>query len=219
MSHVPVIKPDLILLSYYQLSIISDLGAFFTDKFSLSQSDAMISVAYNSCQWKTLTKRLIMKCPSDKDANTGTTCTCTCSPSICVYLLGWNNSLFLPFYPSNYRSYRYAAYRMFTYWTHGILGKGVRRVIPACVLKTIRQTFPADDGRYVGFKQGADGEQVPVIEELAIWTGIIFYMFELSHYIPYQVSHVFLIIFLITVLFIIWVTTFICFSNLAYSIF
>ena len=40
----------------------SILSVFFTDKFALSQSDARISVAYNSCQWKTLTKRL-MKCP------------------------------------------------------------------------------------------------------------------------------------------------------------
>ena len=42
----------------------SVLSVFFTDKFALSQSDARISVAYNSCQWKTLTKRL-MKCPPD----------------------------------------------------------------------------------------------------------------------------------------------------------
>ena len=40
----------------------SVLSVLFTDKFALSQSDARISVAYNSCQWKTLTKRL-MKCP------------------------------------------------------------------------------------------------------------------------------------------------------------
>ena len=40
----------------------SVLSVFFTDKFALSQSNARISVAYNSCQWKTLTKRL-MKCP------------------------------------------------------------------------------------------------------------------------------------------------------------
>ena len=40
----------------------SVLSVFFTDKFALSQTDARISVAYNSCQWKTLTKRL-MKCP------------------------------------------------------------------------------------------------------------------------------------------------------------
>ena len=42
----------------------SVLSVFFTDKFALSQSDARLSVAYNSCQWKTLTKHL-MKCPPD----------------------------------------------------------------------------------------------------------------------------------------------------------
>ena len=42
----------------------SVLSVFFTDKFALSQSDARISVAYNICQWKTLTKRLMkLKCP------------------------------------------------------------------------------------------------------------------------------------------------------------
>ena len=43
---------------------LSVLSVFFTDKFALSQSDARISVAYNLCQWKALTKRL-MKCPPD----------------------------------------------------------------------------------------------------------------------------------------------------------
>ena len=47
----------------------SVLSLFFTDKFALSQSDARISVAYNSCQWKTLTKRL-MKCPPGLDLGT-----------------------------------------------------------------------------------------------------------------------------------------------------
>ena len=42
----------------------SVLSVLFTDKFALSQSDARISVAYNSCHWKTLTKRL-MKCPPE----------------------------------------------------------------------------------------------------------------------------------------------------------
>ena len=36
----------------------SVLSVFFTDKFALSQSDARISVAYNSCQWLTS----FMKC-------------------------------------------------------------------------------------------------------------------------------------------------------------
>ena len=54
---------DFDMLHHNQGGISSSvLSVFFTDKFALSQSDAMISVAYNSCQWKTLTKRL-MKCP------------------------------------------------------------------------------------------------------------------------------------------------------------
>ena len=34
-----------------------------------------------------------------------------------------------------FRSYRYAAYRQFTWWVHGWLGKKVRRVIPATHMK------------------------------------------------------------------------------------
>ena len=44
----------------------SVLSVFFTDKFALSQLDARISVAYNSCQWKTLTKRLMPPRPVSK---------------------------------------------------------------------------------------------------------------------------------------------------------
>ena len=40
------------LCSHHQGGISSSvLSVFFTDKFALSQSDARISVAYNSCQW------------------------------------------------------------------------------------------------------------------------------------------------------------------------
>ena len=49
------------------------------------------------------------------------------------------------------KTYRLAAYRQFTYWVHGHLGKHVRRVVPACVITKIRDRFPEPDGRYVGF--------------------------------------------------------------------
>ena len=45
-----------------------------------------------------------------------------------------------------YRSYRYAGYRMFTYWVHGLLGRGVRRVILVCAVELIRSTFPKQIG-------------------------------------------------------------------------
>lgn len=46
--------------------------------------------------------------------------------------------------------YRYLAYRRFTRWIWHVLGKNRRKVIPACAVKTIRDTFPSES--YVGFK-------------------------------------------------------------------
>ena len=42
------------------------------------------------------------------------------------------------------------AYRNFTSWVYGRLGKGVRKPIPACVVAAIRRKFPAE--KYAGFK-------------------------------------------------------------------
>ena len=50
------------------------------------------------------------------------------------------------------RSYRLAAYRQFTNWMYNFLGKGNRRVVPACVVNAIRLKFPEPDNVYVGFK-------------------------------------------------------------------
>lgn len=49
------------------------------------------------------------------------------------------------------REYRYHAYRSYTLYMNAILGKYNRKVVPACVVAHIRQTWPADDGNYVGF--------------------------------------------------------------------
>lgn len=54
------------------------------------------------------------------------------------------------------KTYRYAAYRQFTWWVHNRLGRGVRRRIPSCVLNKIRETFPAPDAVYVGFSDNGD---------------------------------------------------------------
>ncbi|XP_033099836.1 P2X purinoceptor 7-like [Anneissia japonica] len=53
--------------------------------------------------------------------------------------------------PISNRLYRYTAYRSFTWWIYGKLGRKVRRVIPACVVTCIRSHFPEENGIYEGF--------------------------------------------------------------------
>ncbi|KAJ8048299.1 hypothetical protein HOLleu_00552 [Holothuria leucospilota] len=73
-------------------------------------------------------------------------------------------ALIYAFYFPSCRTYRYAAYRMFTYWVYGKLGQGVRKVVPACAVSKIRETFPDPNGVYVGFQIGDDGVEVEVDE-------------------------------------------------------
>ncbi|XP_057291685.1 P2X purinoceptor 7-like [Hydractinia symbiolongicarpus] len=53
---------------------------------------------------------------------------------------------------------RFSAYRQYTAWVHcyETLEKGCRVVIPACVVKKIRKSFPEKDGKYTGFKAFVD---------------------------------------------------------------
>lgn len=51
-----------------------------------------------------------------------------------------------------FRTYRLAAYRQFTLWAHGRLGRHTRRVIPACVVNRIREKFTEGSGIYKGFE-------------------------------------------------------------------
>jgi len=49
-------------------------------------------------------------------------------------------------------SFRKAGYRQYAMWTYGKLGRGNRRVLPACVVLMIRRAYPAPDGRYMGYR-------------------------------------------------------------------
>ncbi|WAR18486.1 hypothetical protein MAR_033417 [Mya arenaria] len=51
--------------------------------------------------------------------------------------------------------FRLTAYRQFTLWIYGKLGRHNRRVVPACVVNKVRLQFPNLDGRdnFVGFEE------------------------------------------------------------------
>ena len=52
--------------------------------------------------------------------------------------------------PSDYRK---AAYRQWTLWRCGYLGKQNQKVIPSCAMWAVRTKYPAPDGIYLGFKE------------------------------------------------------------------
>lgn len=50
------------------------------------------------------------------------------------------------------KNMRFSGYKQYTFWIHNKLGKGVRRVIPSCVVWAIRDRFPDILGNYVRFE-------------------------------------------------------------------
>lgn len=56
-----------------------------------------------------------------------------------------------PDYPSD--SFRKAAHRQYILWRFGKLGRGNRKVYPACVVRVIREAHLALDGQYLGFRK------------------------------------------------------------------
>ena len=73
-----------------------------------------------------------------------------------------NCSSLLPF-----RTYRYAAYRQFSWLIYTKLGRHNRRILPACAILKIRETFPDHEGScglFVGDDEGADGLTTEITE-------------------------------------------------------
>ena len=53
----------------------------------------------------------------------------------------------------SFRNYRYASYKQFTRWIHSWFWKGVQKVIPSCIVWSIRKNYPSENGVYTEFKQ------------------------------------------------------------------
>lgn len=50
-------------------------------------------------------------------------------------------------------SYRKAAYRQYVLWKYGKLGRGNRRVLPSCVVITVRNAYRSPGEVFMGFRQ------------------------------------------------------------------
>lgn len=59
------------------------------------------------------------------------------------------------------RQFRLTAYRHFLEWIlqGERLGRGLRLVLPACVVQAIRQRYPAPDGQYCGYQEAEDAQE------------------------------------------------------------
>lgn len=55
-------------------------------------------------------------------------------------------------------NYRYHAYRKYIRFIHGRLGRHRRRVIPSCVVRSIRTLWPSPDGQYAGYSNAQSAE-------------------------------------------------------------
>ena len=51
------------------------------------------------------------------------------------------------------KSYRFIAYKQYTCWIYGRLGKDIRRPIPSCAVQEIRRKFPAPDNVYTSYTE------------------------------------------------------------------
>ena len=53
---------------------------------------------------------------------------------------------------------RFAGYKQYTWCVHNRLGIGVRKVIPACAVKKIRENYPSEDGKYIPFMENTEDD-------------------------------------------------------------
>ena len=75
------------------------------------------------------------------------------------------------------KNLRFAGYKLFTWWLHNRLGKGIRRSLPSCAVWTIREKFPALDNIYAGFEYKED-----------IMSTYCFYISKYAHFLEKNIN-------------------------------
>ena len=63
----------------------------------------------------------------------------------------------------SFRNYPYASCKQFTWWTHSRLGKGIRKVAPSCVVRSIRKNYPSENGVYIDFRQAENNFKATLV--------------------------------------------------------
>ena len=53
--------------------------------------------------------------------------------------------------PNENKAFRFQAYRRFTLWAHGKVGRRAAKIIPACCTIAIRNKYPDPEGKYKVF--------------------------------------------------------------------
>ena len=61
--------------------------------------------------------------------------------------------------PFSHDLLRHQGYTQFTMWVHARLGRGVRRVVPACAAHLIHKSYPDASGNYQGFQNDSSDDE------------------------------------------------------------
>ena len=79
---------------------------------------------------------------------------CLVKPVLITALSALNNLLGNPIEKYS-GALRFAEYKQYTWWVHNRL---VRKVIPACTVKEIRENYPSEDGKYIPYMESSEDE-------------------------------------------------------------
>ena len=70
------------------------------------------------------------------------------------------------------KTFRFAAYKQYTWWVHNYLAKGVRKVIPSCATWAIWKKFPSKDNICVPYMKSKKNSKFKNLNNTVIFSKI-----------------------------------------------